>query len=92
MYRIIFIIVVALAVFIGLLVGTLNAEPVSIDLLWFQLTWPLGLLVLTSVALGALAAWLLCWFFSVLPLRVQLRKLRGKHPAAASGSLTKPDA
>jgi len=41
LYRIIFIIVITVAVAMGLLVGTLNSEMVSIDLLWLSLEWPL---------------------------------------------------
>ena len=88
MYRIIFIIVVTLAVFVGLLLGTLNAEPVSVDLLWVQIQWPLGLLILSSAAAGFLLGILLAWFFTILPLRVQLRKSRTELARSQSGSLT----
>ena len=78
MYRIVFIIVVALAVFVGLLLGTLNSEAVSVDLLWVQIRWPLGLLILSSVAAGFLLAFCIIWFFTILPLRVKLRRLRSE--------------
>ena len=87
MYRIVFIIVVALAVFIGLLLGTLNSEAVNVDLLWVQIRWPLGLLVLSSVAVGFLLGICLVWFFTILPLRVQLRKLRSEASDTPSRSL-----
>lgn len=74
MYRILFIIVVILAVALGLLVGTLNADIVKVDLLWVQLQWPLGLLILSSAAFGLLLGLLLAWFFGVLPLRSRLRR------------------
>jgi len=88
LYRIIFIIVVTLAVFVGLLLGTLNAETVSVDLLWVQIKWPLGLLILSSAAAGFLLGIFLIWFFTILPLRVQLRKLRSESPYSQSGSST----
>lgn len=73
MYRISFIIIVTLALALGLLMGALNSDTVSLDLLWFQITWPLGLLILSALAAGLLLGLLLAWFFSILPLRVQLR-------------------
>lgn len=92
MYRILFIVMVALAIFTGLLLGTLNSEPVTVDLLWLQVTWPLGLLILSSAAVGALAAFLVTWMFNVLPLRVRLRKLQGGDSARPAQSLNKPNA
>jgi uncharacterized integral membrane protein len=78
LYRIVFIIVVTLAVAVGLLLGTLNAEAVSVDLLWVQIEWPLGLLILSATAAGLLLGLCLAWFFSILPLRVRLRKARNQ--------------
>jgi uncharacterized integral membrane protein len=74
LYRIAFILITALAVAMGLLVGTLNSEVVSLDLLWTQLEWPLGLIMLCGAAAGLLLGLLLAWLFSILPLRAQLRK------------------
>lgn len=76
MYRLGFIIVTILAVVLGLLVGTLNNEPVAIDLLWFQLVWPLGLALICALAVGMVLGLTLSWLFSVLPLKVRLRKAR----------------
>jgi uncharacterized integral membrane protein len=74
LYRIGFIIVAVLAIALGLLVGTLNSDTVGVDLLWVQLQWPLGLLILCVLVVGLLAGLLLAWFFGVVPLRAQLRK------------------
>ena len=82
MYRILFIVVMVLAVALGLLVGTLNADLVRVDLLWIQLEWPLGLLLLSAAALGLFIGLFLAWLFSVLPLRAQLRKERNRDPYA----------
>jgi uncharacterized integral membrane protein len=37
-----------LAAAIGLAVGTFNSESVLLDLLWFQINWPLGLILLSA--------------------------------------------
>lgn len=77
-YRIGFFIVLALAIAVGLLIGTLNHDVVVIDLLWLQLHWPLGLSLLAALTLGLLIGLLLAWLFTVLPLRMRLRKARQK--------------
>ena len=74
MYRIGFIIVAVLAIALGLLLGTLNSDSVSVDLLWVQLQWPLGLLILCVFVVGLLAGFLLAWFFGMVPLQARLRK------------------
>jgi uncharacterized integral membrane protein len=75
-YRTGFIIVMVLAIALGLLIGTLNHVTVTVDLLWVQLNWPLGLSLLASLATGLLLGWLLAWLFSILPLRLRLRNFR----------------
>ncbi len=79
MYRIGFIIVAVLAIALGLLIGTLNSDTVGVDLLWVQLQWPLGLLILCVFAVGLLTGLLLIWLVSVVPLRARLRKSRSKE-------------
>lgn len=74
MYRIAFIIAAFLAVALGLLVGTLNSDTVSVDLLWVQLQWPLGLLLLCVLVVGLLMGLLISWIFSVMPMKARLRK------------------
>ena len=76
--RIVFIIVITLAIAMGLLMGTLNSTRVGVDLLWVQFEWPLGLLVLSVLFVGLFLGLGLVWFFTVLPLRVRLRKLRNE--------------
>ena len=90
MYRIGFILVTALAVAFGLIVGTLNSSPVQVDLLWLQLEWPLGLLILAVFATGLLFGLLLAWLFSILPLKAQLRRLRGRDATASARALKDP--
>jgi len=79
LYRIGFIIVAVLAIALGLLLGTLNSDTVSVDLLWVQLQWPLGLLILCVLVVGLLTGFLLAWFFGMMPLRARLRKSRSKE-------------
>jgi uncharacterized membrane protein YciS (DUF1049 family) len=78
-YRVIFIIIAVLAICLGLLIGTLNSDTVSIDLLWVQLQWPLGLLILCVFAVGLFSGLLLAWLFGIMPLQVRLRKSGGKE-------------
>lgn len=93
MYRIGLIIVSVVAVAFGLLVGILNHDLVRVDLLWVQLDWPLGLLLLLALAIGLLAGVLIAWLFTVIPLRLQLRKVRRVTPAgnASEGGIAVTD-
>jgi uncharacterized integral membrane protein len=91
LYRVFFIIVVILAVALGLLVGTLNSDLVKVDLLWVQLEWPLGLLILSASVFGLFLGLVLAWLLSILPLRSQLRKARARESQAASGALNNLD-
>ena len=86
MKKIGFILVAILAIVIGLLVGTLNAGVVQLDLLWIQFELPLGLAVLLGFALGLVAGLSVIYLTRVLPLRLQLRKAR-----AASTNRDTPD-
>lgn len=73
-----FYLVAIATVLVGLLVGTLNAAPVQLDLLWVQFELPLGLAVLLGFSAGVLIGLLLLYLARVLPLKVQLRKARSK--------------
>lgn len=85
MYRIAFLIVMVLAIALGLLVGTLNHQPVVTDLLWIQLHWPLGLVLLAALALGLVIGLALTWMFATMPLRMQLKKASRQHAADVQG-------
>lgn len=85
MYRVLFIVIAVLAVALGLVIGTLNSDTVAFDLLWFQLHWPLGLLILCVFAAGLLAGLLLAWVFGVVPLRIRLRKAAGRDIKGPDG-------
>jgi len=85
LYRVIFIIIAVLAIALGLLIGYLNSDSVSFDLLWIQLQWPLGLLMLGVFAVGLLTGLLLAWVFGIMPLRVRLRRSGGKESQRTDG-------
>jgi len=92
LYRIAFILITAVAVATGLLVGTLNSEVVALDLLWVQVEWPLGLILLCAAGAGLLLGLLLNWLFSTLPLRARLRKAARRDDGfETAGSLKRID-
>jgi putative membrane protein len=91
MNRLAFLVLTVLAAAVGLLLGTLNSDSVTLDLLWLQLDWPLGLLLLLAMALGLLLGLLVSWFVQVLPLRMQLRKSRASAQRASSREVTGVD-
>lgn len=64
------------AIVIGLLVGTLNAGPVQLDLLWIQFELPLGLSILLGFSAGLVTGMGVLYLTRILPLRLQLRKAR----------------
>ena len=75
------------ATLLGLLVGTLNSDPVHLDLLWTQFTLPLGLAILLGFSLGVVMGLSILYIYRVLPLRLQLRNARAaitKHHASDS--------
>lgn len=86
MYRVLFILLALLATAAGLLVGTLNSDPVTLDLLWFQLSWPLGLVVVLMFASGLLLGVVATWLFAVLPQRLAARRAANAARADANGA------
>jgi uncharacterized integral membrane protein len=92
LYRILFFVVVILALALGLLIGTLNSSSVSVDLLWIQLDWPLGLVILSAAAAGLVLGLVLAWFFSILPLRSRLRRAQAREAGEPGGALKNTDA
>jgi len=73
-FRIGFLLVMLLAVSLGVITGSLNPQIVKVDLLWFQLDWPLGLTLICVLIFGALLGVVLVCLFSVWPLKLRLRK------------------
>ena len=91
MNRLVFGLVAIFAVIIGLMVGTLNSETVHVDLLWVQLDWPLGLLLLISLAFGLLLGILMVYFSRVFPLRLKLRKALAESSRLKDQAITSTD-
>lgn len=79
------------AIVVGLLVGTLNSSPVSLDLLWVQFELPLGLAILLGFSLGILLGLSAVYLARVLPLRLQLRKARAALAKKDNIDLSLPD-
>ncbi len=71
-----FILLAISAVVAGLLIGTLNSDPVNLDLLWFQSELPLGLALLIGFSIGVVTGLGIIYLGRVVPLRLQLRKAR----------------
>ena len=79
------------AIVVGLLVGTLNSSPVQLDLLWVQFELPLGLAILLGFSLGAVMGLSAIYLVRVLPLRLQLRKVRAALDKQDASNLSLPD-
>lgn len=90
MYRWLLLIVVLVAMAAGLVVGILNPDTVSIDLLFVQFSLPLGALVLGAMMAGVLLGLLLALIVFVVPGR--LRRRRGSEDRGASHLTDAPDA
>jgi putative membrane protein len=91
MNRIGFGLVAILAVVLGLLIGTFNPDSAHLDLLWVQLDWPLGLLILIAFVFGLLLGFCLVYLSHVFPLRLRIRKLQAKAARAAVPDLAAPN-
>lgn len=93
-----FILIAVFAVVVGLLVGTLNSDPVQLDLLWIQFELPLGLALLLGFSIGVLTGVIILYLLRIVPLRMQLRKARSqlsekdRISQQDSPNLTLPDA
>lgn len=86
-----FILMAIVAIVIGLLVGTLNADPIQLDLLWVQFELPLGLSILLGFSAGLVTGISALYLTRILPLRLQLRKARAASARQDSIDLSLPD-
>ena len=94
MYRLMLYIFGAAAIMVGLLVGTLNSERVTLDLLWLQINWPLGVILVISFATGLLLGLAAVYLLAVLPLKISLRRTQysASRDRAASQEISRRDA
>ncbi len=75
------------AIVLGLLVGTFNSEKVSLDLIWIQLEWPLGLLLLCALVIGLIVGMLVIYIGQVVPLRIRLSRSSKQLPPGGAPDL-----
>ncbi|MBE9548961.1 MAG: LapA family protein [Proteobacteria bacterium] len=93
MYRISLYILAILALVVGLLIGTLNSDSVSIDLFWRQLELPLGASLVIAFVLGVLLGLFALYVFRVLPMGIALGRTQKKlRKLEASSTGIDPDA
>lgn len=83
--RLIALFILALFVVLGVIVGALNADPVSYDLAFVQVQVPKGAGLLVALLIGWLLGGLTAWLGMSLRHRRALRRHRsdGKTPARA---------
>ena len=70
----------------GVVVGALNAQPVSLDLGVATLSSTLGVCLLAALLLGVLLGGLAISASVVLPLRQRLRRANARAPVAGNGA------
>ncbi|MEI7038105.1 lipopolysaccharide assembly protein LapA domain-containing protein [Fulvimonas yonginensis] len=84
--RLLALLVLAFSVVLGVVVGALNADPVSYDLAFARVQMPKGAGLLAAVVIGWLLGGLTAWLGMSLRHRRALRRQRassGKAPARA---------
>ena len=74
MQRWLLLVLVVAVIILGLLIGVLNAQPASLDMLFFTTERSLGLLVTGAFVSGLLLGALAIWTLRVLPLRFRLKR------------------
>ena len=86
MYRLMLYVFGTTAILAGLLVGTLNSDKVALDLLWLQLYWPLGVILVISFATGLLLGLAAVYLLAVIPLKISLRRKQAATPVEPRGT------
>ena len=82
MYRWLLLFFFLAAVVAGLVIGVLNPQSVTLDLVTVSLDFPLGALVLTALSFGILLGLILAAVLFVLPSRLA-RRGQGKETASS---------
>jgi putative membrane protein len=90
--RLIRLLVALLCVALGVAVGTLNPQPVTLDLAFAALPSTLGVSLLVAMLLGAIAGGTMLTASVILPLQQQLRRARRQSavPSAAAPAAATP--
>lgn len=86
LFRWILLLAVFVAAMLGLLVGVLNPEPVTLDLAIWTPSLPLGAMLLLVFGTGILIGLLLFWLLFALPARLR----RVQQPSTTRGSELRP--
>lgn len=79
MKKIVIIIVVLALLLLAIGLSSLNAEYSTLNLHWYQVSWPLGFLLLLFTILGVLIGLFLTLLFWLLPAKSQSRKLQKQY-------------
>jgi len=78
MYRFGVYFLAVLALLLGLVIGTLNSNAVSVDLFWVQFQSPLGAVLLIAFVLGILFGLCSLFVFRVIPQRLTIKRNQKK--------------
>ncbi len=74
MFRLSLYILAILAIGTGLILGTLNADSVAVDLLWWQFVAPLGGTLVLTFVFGTFIGIFAIYVLRIMPLRMALRR------------------
>ncbi len=78
MYRWLLLIAVFVAALVGLAVGVLNPDPVTLELALIAPTYPLGAMLLIVFGIGVLIGLIVYWLLFDVPARFK-RRTKTKH-------------
>lgn len=84
--RLIRFLIAVLCIAVGVVVGALNPQPVSLDLGFAVLHGTLGVSLLVALLVGAVAGGLMLAASVILPLRQQLRRARSQRDPSPSAT------
>jgi uncharacterized membrane protein YciS (DUF1049 family) len=79
MFRWVLLVAVVLAAAVGIVVGVMNPDPVSVQLPGARLEFPLGALLMVVLSIGLVAGCLLFFLLFHLPSRLR----SGRRPSTA---------
>ncbi|MFK7955531.1 MAG: lipopolysaccharide assembly protein LapA domain-containing protein [Lysobacterales bacterium] len=83
MSRFFTLLLVVLFVAGGLFFGTLNETPVTVDLFFVQIQWPLALIVMSAFLAGIILSGTLVYFSMWLGVKRRIRSLKASRAKSA---------